>query len=111
MQTPELRPTAEEASSTISESQLLATIWFRPTATLQYVLQHCPDKYLVGPMVLGGIVRSLGRASTQNSGDKMSTAGVLLFATIARGLFGWITYYLYSVALSVTGRWLGGRAD
>lgn len=107
----EVSPVSAEVRSNINEDTLLRSIWLKPTATLQYILAYCPDKYVSVLLVLGGIARAADRASRQNSGDKMSTVSILLLVFIVGGLTGWITYYVYGWALSATGRWLGGRAD
>ncbi len=107
----EALPVSPETPSNISEDTLLRSIWLQPTATLHYILRHCPDKYVSVLLVIGGIARAAARASRQNAGDKMPTVSVLLLVVVAGGLTGWIAYYVYSWALSATGRWLGGRAD
>lgn len=104
-------PDTADDTSAIGEDSLLGSIWLKPTATLQYILAHCPDKYVTGLLVLGGIARAIDRASQQNSGDKFSTVSLLLLAVTVGGLTGWITYYVYGWGMSATGRWLGGRAS
>jgi hypothetical protein len=108
---PEVSSVNPEIPNNINEDTLLRSIWLKPTATLQYILAYCPDKYVSVLLVLGGIARAADRASRQNSGDKMSTATILMMVIIVGGLTGWITYYVYGWALSAIGRWLGGRAD
>ena len=95
----------------ISEDTLLANIWLKPTATLRFILTYCPDKYVTGLLMLGGIARSLDRASQHDYGDRTSTLTLLLTAIFVGGLTGWISYYVYGWSMSVTGRWLGGRAS
>lgn len=95
----------------ISEDTLLASIWLKPTATLKFILTRCPDKYVTGLLVLGGIARAVDRASQHNYGDRTSTLTLLLTAFIMGGATGWISYYAYGWGMSATGRWLGGRAD
>ena len=94
----------------VREDNVLVKLWLHPRATLQFILTHCPDKYVPALLVLGGIVRSLDRAQRTNMGDKMSLPGVLLMAILVGGAFGWLTYYAYAWGLSLTGQWLGGQA-
>lgn len=62
-------------------------------------------------MILGGIFRSVDRASAQNIENRTSTAGILALALFIGGAFGWLTYYAYGWGLSATESWLGCRAS
>lgn len=95
----------------IQEDNLLTQIWVKPKGTLAYILQSCPEKYVPVLLCLGGIVRAIDRASMKDAGDTMSTTSVLLSVVIGGGLFGWLTYYIYAWAMSVTGRWVNGHAS
>lgn len=94
----------------IDEDNLLRQIWLEPTATLSYILQNCPDKNVMLFLVIGGILRAINRASLKDMGDDFSTMTILLIALIMGGLFGWMSYYVYAWALSVTGKWIDGKA-
>jgi hypothetical protein len=95
----------------VNESKLIYEIWIKPTQTLKYILNTCPEKYVTLFIVLGGITEAINKASNKNNGDNMSTMAVLSFAIIGGALFGWISYYLYAFFLSITGKWLNGRAE
>ena len=97
--------------SYINDKNLLSRIWTNPSDTLNYILKNCPDRYVTILLVLGGIVRAITRASNRNMGDNMTTILVLAISIITGGLFGWITYYIYAWALSLTGKWLGGESN
>lgn len=103
--------TSPEADNGINENNLLLKIWVKPKATLTYILENCPNKFIIPLMILGGITRSIDRASAQNMGDKQSTFFILMIAIIAGGMFGWLSYYFYAWLLKVTGKWLGGIAE
>jgi uncharacterized membrane protein YsdA (DUF1294 family) len=77
---------------------------------MRYILRHCPHHHLTFLFNLGGIVRAIDRASAQSAGDRLPTSAVLLFSVAGGALFGWMFYYLYALALQVTGNWLGGKA-
>lgn len=94
----------------IHEKSLIDTIWFRPSETLKFILERCPNKYVSILLVLGGISRGIARASNKNMGDNMETWLVLTISIIAGGLFGWMSYYIYAWALSATGKWINGKA-
>lgn len=93
----------------IDEDNLLKKIWLEPTATLSYILQNCPQKNVLLFLVIGGILRVINRASMRDMGDDFSTITILGIALIVGGLFGWMSYYVYAWALSVTGKWLDGK--
>ncbi len=99
----------KDADGQINGKRLLANIWFRPSVTLQFILKHCPDKYVLGLVVLGGITRSVSRVFAQN-GVHPADSKIIIAITV--GAFsGWLTTYCYSLALSGTGQLLGGSAD
>jgi len=95
----------------INDDNLLTKIWLNPTDTLKYILKNCPEKYVAILLVLGGMGRAIDRASSKGMGDNMSTAAVLGITIVLGGLLGWITYYIYAWAMSVTGEWLNGKSE
>lgn len=95
----------------VNPKELFLSIWTKPTITLKYILEKCPKQYVLVLLVLGGIVRSISRASERGMGDTMSTASVLLISVLVGGLIGWISYYIYAWALSFTGNWIKGAAE
>lgn len=95
----------------ISDENLLYTIWFKPTLTLEYILKFCPDKFVIPLLVLGGISRAFDQASTKNFGDSQSLLSIILLAIIGGGLFGWISYCFYIWLLEVSGKWLQGKGS
>nr|WKN34196.1 Yip1 family protein [Tunicatimonas sp. TK19036] len=107
----EVRDNIQYEESSVNESNLFISIWTKPTQTLAYILKHCPEKYVMPLLILGGIVRAIGRATMKDMGDKMPTIGVLAMAIIFGGALGWITYYIYAWGMSATGKWLKGNAE
>ncbi|MBV1923632.1 MAG: YIP1 family protein [Flavobacteriaceae bacterium] len=95
----------------MKENKLLQTIWLKPTQTLKFILEHCPDKFVTGFLILGGVSRAIDRASNKSMGDTMDTWLVLTIAILAGGVFGWVSYYIYAWAMSYTGKWLKGKAE
>lgn len=94
----------------VRQDNLLVKIWLHPTATLRYILAHCPRSYVTTLLVLGGIARAIDRVQQKGAGH-LSVESALSIALVMGGLTGWMTYYCYSWGLEWTGRWLGGRAD
>jgi hypothetical protein len=101
----------ETLPSDINDDNLLLKIWLKPKDTLTHILKNYPDKYVTILLVLGGVVRAIDRASNKSMGDNMSTVAVLGVAIIFGGLFGWMTYYIYAWAMSVTGQWIKGESN
>ena len=60
--------------------------------------------------VLGGIARAVGRAASHPA-SKTNAAGLLLLAVVGGSISGIMTYTIYAWGLSLTGRWLGGKAS
>ena len=74
--------------SSVNDGNLFSKIWTTPSDTLKYILHECPEKHVTILLILGGIVRAIGRASNKGMGDNMSTIAVLGIATILGGLMG-----------------------
>ena len=101
----------ETKRSIINDENLFRYIWFKPTETLRYIVENCPEKHVSLLLVLGGIVNVIGKASSKNMGDTMSTTSVLAICIIFGALFGWISYFIYAWGLSATGKWLNGNSE
>lgn len=101
----------EEQEIVLSDKDIFTKIWTSPRKVFKYIHEHQYDKYVHLLIVLGAINQSLSRAEERGAGDDMSLVQVIILATLAGGLFGWISYYLYAALLSWTGKKLGGNAD
>lgn len=86
------------------------SIWFRPRATIQHVVDTELEKHVVALAALSGIVQALDNASGRNLGDALPFPVVLGLAFILGPILGLIGVYLWAWLLRWTGRWLGGRA-
>jgi len=95
----------------ITEKNLISQIWLRPTDTLNFIINNCPEKYVTILIVLGGLINSLDKAFTKSSNADKTLIEVLPIAIIIGLLFGWITYYIYAYALSIAGEWMGGKSQ
>ena len=100
-----------EVELEIHEGNLLEKIWVKPTATISYILEECPEKYLLFIYPLAGIVNSLDRAATRSSGENVDILSIILAAVIGGALLGWLSFFIYGFFLSLTGRWIGGYAE
>ena len=86
------------------------SIWFRPRATIQHVVDTELEKQVVALAALSGIVQALDNASGRNLGDALPFPVVLGLAFILGPILGLIGVYLWAWLLRWTGRWLGGQA-
>ena len=95
----------------ISEKKIFTKIWYSPRAVFKFINTYKYEKHVTILLVLGGISRAFDRASMKDMGDNFSIWGVIAFCVILGALFGWISYYIYSVLVSWTGKWLKGKGD
>jgi hypothetical protein len=95
----------------LSDRDIFTKIWTSPRRTFKFINDKRYDKYVTVLLILSGISRAFDRASLNNMGDKMSIWGIVGFCIVLGGLFGWISYYIYSALLSWTGKWLKAQGD
>jgi hypothetical protein len=62
-------------------------------------------------MLLAGISSAFNRAAIKSMGDEYSLLTVLAICIVLGGLLGWLSYYIYAVLMSWTGKWLNGKGD
>ena len=87
------------------------SIWLRPRATIQQIVETDPERHVVALAALSGIVQMLGNASDRNLGDRAGLPVVLALALVLGPFLGLIGVYLWALLLKWTGRWIGGRAS
>ena len=86
------------------------SIWVRPRATIQHIVDTELEKHVVALAALSGIVQALDNASGRSLGDALPFPVVLGLVLILGPIFGLIGVYLWAWLLRWTGRWLGGQA-
>lgn len=62
-------------------------------------------------LIFAGISRALHNAIDKNIGDNYSLLAILSLTVIFGGLFGWLSFYIFSAMISFTGKWLDGKGD
>lgn len=62
-------------------------------------------------LVITGISRAFDKASQKGMGDTSGIAEIIITSVLMGGIFGWIAYYIYAAAISLTGRWLNGKGN
>ena len=94
-----------------SDKEIFTRIWTKPRDVLRYINDHEYDKYVSLLLVLAGISRSFDRAVMKDLGDSLSLIAIVSISIILGGLLGWISYYIYAAALSLTGKWIDGKGN
>ena len=100
-----------DENNTINGSKVLEKVLTSPIRAFQFINTYQYEKHLHVLLFLAGIVKSFDRAVEKNMGEETSLWGVLAMAVIMGGLFGWISFYIYSFLVSWTGKWLNGVAN
>ena len=103
--------TEESKPEKLTDTEIFTKIWFSPRKVFSYIHAYSYDKYVIPLLIIGGIISSLDRSSTKNLGDTMSTVQVIVIAVIVGGLLGWLSYYIFSALISVSGKWINGKAN
>jgi len=98
-------------SEKIEPKEIFYKLLTSPRDAFKFINDYKFDKHVTILLSLAGIVRTFDRAIGKNMGDDFSLLGLITFCIIIGGLFGWITYYIYSALISWTGKWFEGTAD
>lgn len=102
----------EPEESDINENNLLIKIWYKPKETLKFILEYYPDKYVRVLLFLAGVGSTL-QSSLENGigGSVPEIIGGLFAILLLGGISGWVSYFIYAWAMSLTGNWLQGKAE
>jgi len=84
------------------------SIWTKPRATIQQVIDTDPIRLVVLLAALQGISSTLDRASTRSLGDKHELSTILLIAVTIGPLAGLLSLYIGGALVRWTGKWIGG---
>lgn len=95
----------------ISEKDIFIKLLTSPREAFKFINDYKYEKHLYILLFLAGMVRTFNRASTKNMGDNYSIWTIITICVILGGIFGWITYYIYSALVSWTGNWMNGKGD
>jgi hypothetical protein len=101
---------AETNEIDLSVDNPFITIWTRPRATIRAIVKTDPYPHVVRLAILGGIVQTLNNASQRNAGDRLPLAAILAIAVLLGPVGGFLSLFVGGWFISLTGRWLGGRA-
>ena len=86
------------------------SMWTRPRATIQSIIDSDPKRSVLLLASLTGISQALDKASLKNAGDDLPFPLILVtsFAGIISGVIG---LYIFGFLIKHASAWLGGKAD
>ncbi|MBO9609627.1 MAG: YIP1 family protein [Paenibacillaceae bacterium] len=85
-------------------------VWFRPRYTIRQFLDSAqPLRHSVAICMIAGTFNILQRALEKGIGGKTGIGELLPISVLTACTVGFLFYYLASVVLKVTGKWLGGQ--
>lgn len=87
------------------------SIWRRPRATIQQIVDSDPTRFVLGLAALSGVDEALNRASGRSVGDDLDLSVILLTAVVFGSLGGILSLYIGGALVRWTGSWVGGRAS
>lgn len=86
------------------------SIWIRPRATIQQIVETDPHKTVLLLAAAAGISRALDRASFRNLGDRAEWPVIVGAAVVVGPVAGIIGLYVSGALVGWTGKWIGGAA-
>jgi hypothetical protein len=96
---------------TFTDIEIFTQIWIKPRQILRYIHLNKYDKFVIILLIFAGITRAFNRAIEKDLGDTLPLLSIVGSCIVGGGLLGWITYYLYALLVSWTGRWLRGKGN
>lgn len=87
------------------------SIWLRPRATIQQIIDSDPRRLVLVLAAAGGIVEALNRASAKSMGDNLGIPAIFLGAIVLGAISGILSLFIFGALIRWTGRWLGGTAS
>lgn len=87
------------------------SIWLKPRATIQYIVESNPTRWVLVLAAITGFSSALDRASVKSMGDQFELPMIFILAAIAGAISGIIGLYIGAALLRWTGSWMGGTAS
>lgn len=101
---------ATAGSATAQTLNPWLSMWTRPRATIQQIIEENPERLVLLLAAIGGISEVLDRASVKSLGDKMELTMIFVMAALAGPVIGISGLYIGGALLHWTGGWIGGKA-
>lgn len=89
----------------------LLSIWFRPQDTIQRVVWHKGEWWILGLGAAAGVARALTRVSSRGIGDRLSFELLVAGCLILGPVLQLVMIYLGGLILLGFGRMVGGKAS
>ncbi len=87
------------------------SIWTRPRATIQQIVDVNPQRYIWVLAAVSGVADALNQASERSAGDELGLPLILLIVVAAGSIGGIVSLYLFGALFRWTGGWMGGKAS
>jgi hypothetical protein len=87
------------------------SIWTRPRATIQQIVDVNPQRYIWALAAVSGVADALNQASERSAGDELGLPLILLIVVAAGSIGGIVSLYLFGALFRWTGGWMGGKAS
>jgi hypothetical protein len=94
-----------------TDKEIFTKIWTLPRPIFKYINHFRYEKHLTVLLILAGISSAFDRSERNNLGSYDSIGFTIIVSILVGALFGWISYYLYSSLIRLTGKWINGKAD
>jgi hypothetical protein len=98
-------------SETAQSMNPWTSIWLKPRATIQYIVESNPTRWVLVLAALMGFSSALDQASIKSIGDEYELPMIFIMAAIAGPICGIIGLYIGAALLRWTGSWMGGTAS
>ncbi len=89
----------------------LFSMWIRPRATIQYIIESNPEHLVLVLTALWGFSSVLSQASSGSWGDTMDLPQILVISAVVGPICGILGLYLAAEAIRLSGNRLGGKAS
>ncbi len=91
--------------------RIFENIWTSPRKTIRWINDSGYNNYVYLLIVLMGVTSVIANGYSEGLGDRWDLFAVLLFYVGIGALLGWIPTVIYVFLLSLTGKWIKGKAD
>ena len=95
----------------VKNKNVFKNIWFNPSQTIRYVIAYKSTYKTNLLFILGALAYSFYKAVDENAGDEASLQHILFVKSLFGATLGVISFYIFSLLLSFTGKFMGGKAE
>lgn len=99
-----------EAAAAVTPFYPWSSIWTRPRATIQKILDANLDRHVLVLAALSGIAQGFQRASDVSAGEELGVTAIVATVCVAGAIGGIVSLYIGGLLCWITGKWIGGKA-